>query len=229
MAAVALALVSMSGVVEAGIRRDTNSNARAARPNRARPGRIRQRRVARSTHYARLEFRLSGRRADQQLHVADGHCFHLHHHDRLSIATRVMLDAGTESDSGVRAFQISLVLTPAGSPPPPSLASLILSPSVVPAGSRATGTVLLTTPAPAGGAVVSLQGSMEGTVITPPSATVPADSLNATFTTAPAPQVNAPHWVFIGARYGTSKCGGACGPGILREIPALGRPGDGSK
>jgi hypothetical protein len=44
---------------------------------------------------------------------------------------------------------------------------------------------------------------MEGQVITPPSVTVPAGSISATFNTRPAPQVNAPHWVFIGARYGT--------------------------
>ena len=44
---------------------------------------------------------------------------------------------------------------------------------------------------------------MEGQVITPPSVTVPAGSISATFTTKPAPEVNAPHWVFIGARYGT--------------------------
>ena len=44
---------------------------------------------------------------------------------------------------------------------------------------------------------------MEGQVITPPSVTVPAGSVSATFTTTAAPEVNAPHWVFIGARYGT--------------------------
>jgi hypothetical protein len=43
---------------------------------------------------------------------------------------------------------------------------------------------------------------MEGQVITPPSVTAPADSISATFNTLPAPQVNAQHWVFIGARYG---------------------------
>jgi hypothetical protein len=44
---------------------------------------------------------------------------------------------------------------------------------------------------------------MEGQVITPGSVTVPAGSISASFTTAPAPEVNAPHWVFIGAHYGT--------------------------
>ncbi|PYK77034.1 MAG: hypothetical protein DMF40_10700 [Verrucomicrobia bacterium] len=73
----------------------------------------------------------------------------------VSVPTRVTLDPGTESDSGVHAFQISIVLTPSGSPtPPPSLSSLTLSqPSVVARGT-VTGTVRLTSPAPAGGAVV---------------------------------------------------------------------------
>jgi hypothetical protein len=43
---------------------------------------------------------------------------------------------------------------------------------------------------------------MEGQVIVPPSVTVPAGSISASFTTTKAPEVNASHWVFIGARYG---------------------------
>ena len=122
----------------------------------------------------------------------------------VSVPVRVTIDPGTEADSGVHAFQISIVLTPAGSPTPaPSLSSLTLSQPSVLAGNTITGTVRLTSAAPAGGALVTLQGSMEGQVITPPSVTVPAGSISATFNTLPAPQVNASHWVFIGARYGT--------------------------
>ena len=43
---------------------------------------------------------------------------------------------------------------------------------------------------------------MEGEVIVPSSVTVPAGNINASFTTTSAPDVNASHWVFIGARYG---------------------------
>jgi hypothetical protein len=122
----------------------------------------------------------------------------------VSVPVRVTIDPGTEADSGVHAFQISVVLTPAGNPTPaPSLSSLTLSQPSVLAGNTVTGTVRLTSAAPAGGALVTLQGSMEGQVITPPNVTVPAGSISATFNTLPAPQVNAPHWVFIGARYGT--------------------------
>jgi hypothetical protein len=138
----------------------------------------------------------------------------------VSVPTRVTLDPGTESDSGVHQFQVSVVVTPPGSPsPPPSLSSLTLSQPAISSGGKVTGTVRLTSPAPAGGAVVSLQGSMEGQVITPPSVTVPAGSLSATFTTTPAPEVNAPHWVFIGAHHGTFNGAQAR---ILRIDPAPG-------
>jgi hypothetical protein len=138
----------------------------------------------------------------------------------VSVPTRVTIDPGTENDGGVHAFQVSVVVTQAGSPPPPaSLSSLTLSRPSVLAGNTITGMVTLTSAASAGGAVVTLQGSMEGQVITPASVTVPAGNSSATFTTLPAPQVNAPHWVFIGAHYGTS---GGSQARILEVDPAPG-------
>jgi hypothetical protein len=138
----------------------------------------------------------------------------------VAVPSRVAIDPGTESDSGVHAFQVSVVVTPPGDrTPAPSLSSLTLSQSSVLAGGTVTGTLTLTSPAPAGGAVVTLQGSMEGQVITPPSVTVPAGSSSATFNTLSAPQVNASHWVFIGARYGTFNGAQAR---ILRIDPAPG-------
>jgi hypothetical protein len=140
----------------------------------------------------------------------------------VSVPTRVTLDPGTESDSGVHAFQIWVYLTPPGSPTPAaSLSSLTLSSSSILTGKTVTGTVRLTSPAPAGGAVVTLQGSMEGQVITPASVPVPAGSISATFTTVPAPEVNAPHWVFIGAHYGTS---GGSQARVLEIDPSPGPP-----
>jgi hypothetical protein len=121
----------------------------------------------------------------------------------VAVPTRVVIETGTGAD-GYRAPQAWITLMPAGSPaPPPSLSSLTLNPSRVVAGGTATATVTLTSPAPAGGAVVTLQGSMEGHVVTPPSVTIPAGSSSADFTIT-APQVWATHWVFIGAHYGTS-------------------------
>ena len=101
----------------------------------------------------------------------------------VAVATRVIIETGTDID-GYRAPQTWLTVTPPGSPPPPpSLSSLTLSSSTVPSGGTVTGTLRLTSPAPAGGAVVRLQGSMEGQVIVPQSVTIPAGSISATFTT----------------------------------------------
>ncbi|HEX8076503.1 MAG TPA: hypothetical protein VF511_01715, partial [Chthoniobacterales bacterium] len=139
----------------------------------------------------------------------------------VSVATRVIIESGTDVD-GYRAPQVWLTLTPLGSASPAaSLSSLSLSQSSVLSGSTVTGTVRLTSPAPAGGAVVTLQGSMEGQVITPPTVTVPAGEISATFTTSPAPETPFPRWVFIGAHYGTS---GGSQARILEIDPAPGAP-----
>src|SRR4029450_4297603 len=122
----------------------------------------------------------------------------------VSVATRVIIETGTEID-GYRAPQTWLTVTPSGSPqPPPSLSSLTLSSPTVLAGGTVTATLRLTSPAPAGGAVVRLQGSMEGQVIVPQSVTIPAGSISATFTTSPAPETPFPRWVFLQGSYGTS-------------------------
>ena len=115
----------------------------------------------------------------------------------VSVATRVVIETGTDVD-GYRAPQTWLTVTPPGSPPPPpSLSSLTLSSSTVSSGGTVTGILRLTSPAPAGGAVVRLQGSMEGQVIVPQNVTIPGGSISATFTTTPAPQTPFPRWVFI--------------------------------
>src|SRR4030095_15106859 len=70
----------------------------------------------------------------------------------VSVATRVIIETGTDVD-GYRAPQTWLTVTPPGSPlPPPSLSSLTLSSSTVLSGGTITGTLLLTSPAPVGGA-----------------------------------------------------------------------------
>jgi hypothetical protein len=73
-------------------------------------------------------------------------------------------------------------------PPGTSLApsSLTLSPSVVLGGSSSTATVLLTGPAPAGGAALALSSDNAG-VLVPPVITVPAGLNSATFTATSSP------------------------------------------
>src|SRR5438045_3277768 len=137
----------------------------------------------------------------------------------VAVATRVIIETGTDID-GYRAPQTWLTVTPLGSPPPPpSLSSLTLSSSTLLARRTVTGTLRITSPAPAGGAVVRLQGSMEGQVIVPQSVTIPAGSISATFTTTPAPETPFSRWVFIQGSYGTS---GGLQARILEIDPAPG-------
>jgi hypothetical protein len=70
------------------------------------------------------------------------------------------------------------------SPPPPaaSLSSLTVNPSSVVGGNASTGTVTLSSAAPAGGALVSLSSSDAGVASVPASVTVAAGATSATFT-----------------------------------------------
>ncbi len=122
----------------------------------------------------------------------------------ISASKRVYIDCGTDVD-GYRAPQSSIVVTPVGTvTPAPSLSSLKLaSPSVL-VGDTTTGTVTLTSAAPAGGAIVTLNGSLDGQVIIPQSITVPGGALSATFKTTPAPETVFPRYVVMQAHYGTS-------------------------
>ena len=119
------------------------------------------------------------------------------------VPTQVTMDSGTALE-GYHAPSTWLTLLPPGSsPPPPSLSSLTLASATILGEGTTTGTVTLTSPAPAGGAFVRLSGSTEGQVVTPAGVTVPAGSLSANFTIT-APQVNAPRFVLVQGTYGTS-------------------------
>ena len=83
----------------------------------------------------------------------------------------------TATSSGV-ARSAALTVTP---PPPPKLSSLALNPSAVTGGSSSTGTVTLSGPAPAGGAVIKLASSKTSASV-PASVTVAAGKSSATFT-----------------------------------------------
>ena len=118
-------------------------------------------------------------------------------------AVPIIFNTGTANDN-YRAPETRLTLVPVGSPAPsPSLAAVTLQTDSVVGGGTTTGTIRLTAPAPPGGARVSVNGSMEGQVVTPSGGvTVPAGSTSANFTIT-APQVNAPYWVMIQASYGS--------------------------
>ena len=126
----------------------------------------------------------------------------------VSVPTRLIVDSGTAFE-GYRAPSAWLTLMPPGSlDPAPSLSVVTVASSSVAGGGQTTGTVTLTGPAPASGALVRLNGSMEGKVVTPPNVTVPAGSVSANFP-IDAPQVPFPYYVLIQASYSSSGVGHA--------------------
>ena len=120
----------------------------------------------------------------------------------VAASSLITINTGTANDN-YRAPETRLTLLPAGAPTPaPALSSVTVATPGVPGGGSTTGTVTLTGPAPAGGAVVWVNGSMEGQVVTPNgNVTVPAGSTSANFPIQ-APQVPSPYWVLVQASYG---------------------------
>lgn len=77
----------------------------------------------------------------------------------------------------------ALTVNPVGTPAPgPTLSAFTVSPSSVPGGTPATGTVTLPSAAPSGGASVSLGSNLPGAASVPPTVTVPAGATSASFT-----------------------------------------------
>ena len=72
----------------------------------------------------------------------------------------------------------------------PTLTGFSVSPTSVPGGTPATGTVTLGSPAPAGGVAVSLSSSLPGSASVPDSVTVPAGATSASFTVTTFPVDN---------------------------------------
>ncbi|PYR92773.1 MAG: hypothetical protein DMF84_11680 [Acidobacteria bacterium] len=82
----------------------------------------------------------------------------------------------------------TLTVNPAGTPPPSStLSALTVNPTSVTGGNPSTGTVTLSSVAPAGGTVVSLSSNQPGAASVPASVTVPAGATSANFTVTTFP------------------------------------------
>jgi hypothetical protein len=96
----------------------------------------------------------------------------------VSVITDVTI---TASGSGVHK-SATLTVNPSGTAPPPSpLSSFTVNPSSVVGGDTATGTVGLSTAAPAGGLTVSLGSRIPSAASVPPSVTVPEGATSASF------------------------------------------------
>ena len=103
--------------------------------------------------------------------------------------------------SAVRSF------TPQQAPPPAVLGSIDINPATVVGGNPSSGTVVLSSGAPEGGAAISLTSSNPAVASVPASTTAPANSFTAGFTIATA-TVSATTVVTITARYnGTTRTG----------------------
>ncbi len=97
--------------------------------------------------------------------------------------------------------------TPQQAPPPAVLGSIDINPATVVGGNPSSGTVVLSSGAPEGGAVISLTSSNPAVASVPASTTAPSNSFTAGFTIATA-TVSATTVVTITARYnGTTRTG----------------------
>jgi hypothetical protein len=106
--------------------------------------------------------------------------------------------AGTAGPwSAVRSF------TPQAAPPPATLSTMNVNPSTVAGGDSSFGTVVLSTPAPASGAVVSLSSSNPAVAAVPATTTVPSTGFTGDFTITTSP-VSASVAIVITASYNGS-------------------------
>ncbi|HYG65618.1 MAG TPA: hypothetical protein VEL74_23750, partial [Thermoanaerobaculia bacterium] len=92
--------------------------------------------------------------------------------------------------------------TSRGTAPGPRLAALSILPTRVTGGESATGTVTLDGPAPAGGAVVTVESGSTASAWTPASVTVPAGATTASFPVSTSANVNQDNLVDFSASYG---------------------------
>ncbi|MBW8906735.1 MAG: hypothetical protein JF611_13910 [Betaproteobacteria bacterium] len=91
-----------------------------------------------------------------------------------AVSTNAMVSIGAAYDGASPYVYLQVV--------PSTLSSLTLSPKTVAAGTASTATVVLTAPAPAGGAAIALSSSDTSLATVPTSVTVPAAATSASFT-----------------------------------------------
>ena len=88
---------------------------------------------------------------------------------------------GTTTVGSISASYHGVVQSTAVTVTPPALTSLRISPSTVVGGTTVTGTVTLSAPAPAGGALATLQSAKPAMATPPASVTIPAGTTSTTF------------------------------------------------
>jgi len=111
----------------------------------------------------------------------------------VAIATQVSI-SGTYNGSAQATLTVN----------PPALSSVSLNPAIVLGGASSTGTVTLSAPAAAGGAVVTLSSSNPAVATVPASVSLPAGALTATFNVA-TNAGSGPATVNIGGNYNGSQ------------------------
>jgi hypothetical protein len=107
---------------------------------------------------------------------------------------------GVNTAGTAGAWSATWSFTPQAAPPPATLSTFSTNPSTVVGGDASFGTVVLSTGAPDGGAVIALSSSNPSVASVPASATAPANSFTADFAIATSP-VTANTTVTITAAY----------------------------
>jgi hypothetical protein len=98
----------------------------------------------------------------------------------VSVASTTTVNISASQAGASQQQTASLTVTPSPAPGP-TLTSLILNPSSVTGGSPSAGSVMLSAPAPQGGAVVSLASSNTAVATVPASVTIPVGATSAAF------------------------------------------------
>jgi hypothetical protein len=112
---------------------------------------------------------------------------------------------GVNSAGTAGAWSATRSFTPLEAPPPPTLSTFSTNPSTVVGGNGSSGTVVLSTPAPEGGALIALSSNNPAVASVPQTVLAPAISFTATFAIATTP-VTANTTVTITAAYnGTTR------------------------